>query len=139
MNSGNKFDWCEYYNFANSFSDSDDDAELRSGISRFYYSSFCKCRDFLKDHKKFLGSESKEIMNSQSSKVHAETVNILFNHKDLQPYGAKIGNELSELRRRRNTADYDSSNYNVKSSYVYVKARVKIIFKDLKKLEKLIN
>lgn len=136
MKSKNTFDWCEYYNLANSFSNSNNDAELRTGISRFYYSSFCKCRDFIKDNKKFLGSESKKIMNSPTPDVHSETINILFNHNDLQPYGAKIGNELSELRRRRNKADYDSSNYNVKSNYIYVKARTEIIFKHLNQLKK---
>ena len=37
MSSEEKFDWCEYYNFADSFSSSDNPAELRSGISRLYY------------------------------------------------------------------------------------------------------
>ena len=75
-------------------------------------------------------------MTSPSHEVHAETINILFQHKDLQPYGAKIGNELSELRRRRNKADYDSSSYDAKSNYVFVKARLNIIFNYLNKLEK---
>ena len=51
MSSEEKFDWCEYYNFANSFSSSDNPAELRSGISRFYYSAFCICRDYIIEHR----------------------------------------------------------------------------------------
>lgn len=136
MSSEEKFDWCEYYNFANSFSDSDNPAELRSGISRFYYSGFCTCRDFIINNKKYLNKDNKKIMESENSEVHSETVKTFFEHNDLKPYGKKIGRELSDLRKHRNKADYDSSDYNVKSNYNYVKARLNIIFSNLRKLEK---
>ena len=52
----NNFNWCKYWNLANSYSGSEDDAELRDGISRFYYSAFCTSRNFLIDNKLFLNS-----------------------------------------------------------------------------------
>ena len=39
MNSNN-FDWYEYYELANSYSDEEDNAKLRTGIGRYYYSFF---------------------------------------------------------------------------------------------------
>lgn len=134
-----KFDWCDYYHFANAFKDSEESVELRCGISRFYYSGFCNCRDFIINHKKFLDAESKKIMLSPTSDVHGETVRTLMEHKDLQPYGKKIGRELSELRKRRNKADYSSSEYDVKSEYKFTKARLKIVFDKLEKLERYYN
>ena len=135
MSSEEKFDWCEYYNFADSFSGSDNPAELRSGISRFYYAAFCICRDFLINHKLFLPN-NENIIKSKSSKVHEEVVNTFFNQKFIEKkYGKKIGRELSAMREKRNKADYESSNYAFKQDYLYVKKRAKIIFENLEKLK----
>lgn len=43
MTSDEKFDWYDYYLLAESF-DTDDSAKLRTGINRFYYSSFLESR-----------------------------------------------------------------------------------------------
>lgn len=47
MNKENLFNWCDFYNFADTFSDSNNSAELRSAISRMYYAIFCKSRDYI--------------------------------------------------------------------------------------------
>lgn len=43
MTPNEKFDWYDYYLLAESF-DTDDSAKLRTGINRFYYSSFLESR-----------------------------------------------------------------------------------------------
>ena len=53
MNSNN-FDWYEYYELANSYSDEEDNAKLRTGIGRYYYSSFLESRDFILENNIFL-------------------------------------------------------------------------------------
>ena len=137
MSSKGKFDWCEYYNFADSFSASDNPAELRSAISRFYYSAFCTCRDYIIDHRLWSDDkELEEIMTSKSSKVHEKTYEIFYNNPFLnkQGRGKKIARLLFDLRDKRNDADYKSENYNVKYNYAFVKARTKKLFDELKKL-----
>ena len=130
MSSEEKFDWCEYYNFANSFSGSDNPDELRSGISRFYYSAFC--RDYIIEHGLWSDDEElEEIMTFKSSKVHEKTYEIFYDNPFLnrQRRGRKIARILSDLRDKRNDADYKSEKYNVKHSYVFVKARTKKTFR----------
>ena len=36
----NKFDWYDYYKLANSYSNEEDIAKLRTGRGRYYYSTF---------------------------------------------------------------------------------------------------
>ena len=137
MSSEEKFNWCEYYNFADSFSGSDNPAELRSGISRFYYSAFCICRDYIIEHRLWGNDkELEEIMASKSPKVHEKTSEIFYNNPYLnrQRRGKKIARLLSELRDKRNDADYKSEKYNVKHNYVFVRARTKKLFEEFKKL-----
>ena len=87
MSSEEKFDWCEYYNFADSFSSSDNPAELRSGISRFYYSAFCTCRDYIIEHRLWGDDEELEkIMTSKSSKVHEKTYEIFHDNHFLNSF-----------------------------------------------------
>ena len=50
----NNFDWYEYYELANSYSDEEDIAKLRTGMGRFYYSSFLESRDFILENNLFL-------------------------------------------------------------------------------------
>ena len=137
MSSEEKFDWCEYYNFANSFSGSDNPDELRSGISRFYCSAFCICRDYIIEHGLWSDDEElEEIMTFKSSKVHEKTYEIFYDNPFLnrQRRGRKIARILSDLRDKRNDADYKSEKYNVKHSYAFVKARTKKLFDEFKKL-----
>ena len=127
----NNFNWCKYWNLANSYSGSEDDAELRDGISRFYYSAFCTSRNFLIDNKLFLNSTSKNIMLSNSSKVHGETRNIFENHRNLNynSNGYKISSNLDYLRFYRNMADYDNEiPYDLKTIYNFCKIKSEKVF-----------
>ena len=137
MSSEEIFDWYEFYKVADSFSNSDNPAELRSGISRFYYSAFCTCRDYIIKHRLWGNDdELKQIMNSKSSKVHEKTYEIFRDnpHLNRNRIGRKISRILFELREKRNDADYNSDMYNVKYNYNFVKARTKKLFEEFKKL-----
>ena len=79
MTSDEKFDWYDYYLLAESF-ETDDSAKLRTGINRFYYSSFLESRDYLIENRIFLDRKSKDIMTSASSQVHEETRKIFRKH-----------------------------------------------------------
>ena len=80
MNKENLFNWCDFYNFADTFSDSNNSAELRSAISRMYYAIFCKSRDYIIENNYYLSKDSKKVMNSKTGMVHSETIKILMNH-----------------------------------------------------------
>ncbi len=62
--SNNRFDWCDFWNLGNSYSNENDKAKLRTAISRFYFSSFCISRNHLLKNNIFLDKNSKKIMNS---------------------------------------------------------------------------
>ena len=47
------FDWHEYYELANSFLNEEDIAKLRTGMGRYYYSSFLESRDFILENNCF--------------------------------------------------------------------------------------
>ena len=48
------FDWYGYYELANSYLHEEDIAKLRTGMGRFYYSSFLESRDFILENNLFL-------------------------------------------------------------------------------------
>lgn len=137
MSEKEKFDWCEYYILGKSYQNEKDRAKLRTGINRFYYSSFLKSRDFILENKLFLDRTSKKIMNSKTGKVHEETRHILKKHQKLNftKKGEKIAKELDVLRNYRNIVDYDSDKpKDIELVYNYCKSRAKIIFELLKEL-----
>ena len=47
MSDEKKFDWFEYYKLAKSYNNEKNAAKLRTGIGRFYYSSFLESRDYI--------------------------------------------------------------------------------------------
>ena len=129
MTSDEKFDWYDYYLLAESF-ETDDSAKLRTGINRFYYSSFLESRDYLIENRIFLDRKSKDIMTSASSQVHEETRMIFRNHNSLNTSrkGEMIAGELHELRQYRNMVDYDAKRpEKIKFAYTYCRARAKIV------------
>lgn len=136
MKEDEKFDWYDYYLLAESFQ-SGNPAKLRTGINRYYYSSFLKSRDYLIENKIFLNKKSKDIMTNKSSQVHDETRNIFRNHNLLNTSrkGEIIASELHELRKYRNMVDYDAENpKNIKFAYRYCKSRAKIVLDLLEEL-----
>ena len=44
-----KFDWEEYFNLAQELAGTNEEAKLRSAVSRAYYSAFCLARNYLRD------------------------------------------------------------------------------------------
>lgn len=133
MKQEDKFDWHNYYLLAKSFQ-TGDSAKLRTGINRFYYSSFLESRDYLIENKIFLG---KENMKSKGSIVHDETRKIFKNHHTLNisRKGEIIASELHELRKYRNLVDYDAKKpENIEFAYNYCKSRAKIVLNLLEEL-----
>lgn len=137
MANKDNFDWYEYYKLADSYSIEYDPAKLRTGIGRFYYSSFLESRDFILENNIFLNDFNKNIMQSTSGRVHRETRNTFKNHPLLNASnnGVKIAQKLNVLRKYRNMVDYDSNNpKNLKNAYDRCKLKSKRIFKLLDEL-----
>ena len=132
-----EFDWCDYYELAKSYSKEENEAKLRTGISRFYNSCFCMSRNHLLKNKLFLNKKSKDIMNSTSPEVHNATRNIFQKHPNLNynKKGEKISHELNDLREYRNMVDYDENNpQDIKYAYNSCKSKAKRIFELLNEL-----
>ena len=127
----NKFDWYAYYKLANSYSNEEDIAKLRTGRGRYYYSTFLESRDFILENNVFLDPFNEKIMKSTSGRVHQETRLTFKNHPKLNKNNAcaKIAQSLNVLRKYRNMADYDSRNpKNIKHAYNRCKMKSKKIF-----------
>ena len=137
MSSSDKFDWYEFYKVADSFSNSNNPAELRSGISRFYYAAFGSCKEYIIEHRLWGDDEKlKKDMTEKSAKVHEATAEIFWNNVYLNRHvdGRKIGRILNDIRKKRNDADYKSDKYNVKHAFAVVKSRVDQLFVEFNKL-----
>ena len=88
------FNWKEYINLAEEFVKfSNDEARLRTALSRAYYGAFCLARNKkgFKSYKKS-NVHQKVIMSFKSSYDNDEQL---------------IGKYLDDLRKGRNDADYD--------------------------------
>ena len=111
MKKSEEFKWLEFNNLADSYINQNNDAKQRTGVSRYYYGTFCTIRDFLCENEIFLNTQSKEIMNSKKVDVHGETSKIFRKHEKFQKnnIGKFISKELDKLRKMRNEADYDKS------------------------------
>ena len=127
----NDFDWHEYFELANSYSNEEDIAKLRTGVGRYYYSTFLESRDFILENNMFLNPFNEKIMKSTSGRVHQETRHTFKYHPKLNRNnaGTKISQSLNVLRKYRNMADYDSENpKNIKHVYNRCKIKAKKIF-----------
>lgn len=137
MSDSEQFDWYKYYEHAISYQNENDEAKLRTGIGRFYYSSFLESRDFILENKTFLNNFNKRIMNSKTGRIHQETRHTfdkhpLLNHDNV---GKKIAQRLNILRKYRNMVDYDSKKpKNLKNIYNKCHKRSKKIFELLDEL-----
>lgn len=136
LNEG-KFDWYNYYELAISYKNENNTAKLRTGIGRFYYSTFLESRDFIIGKKLFLDNKSKKTMLSTSGRVHRETRCIFDSHEKLNQThaGRKIAQRLNVLRKYRNMVDYDSEKpKNLRHAYNRCKLKAKRIFEILDEL-----
>ena len=100
-----EFDWCFYLTLAQELGrSSDDEAKLRSSISRAYYAAFCTACNYIScvDRKKLPGDEPvhQYVINYFSGKIHGSKKNNKRN---------KIGSELKRMKADRVKADYDNS------------------------------
>lgn len=104
------FEWIEFFKLADSYTYSNSQAKIRTGISRFYYSAFCKSRNYINSHELYLDNRSEKIMTSKKVDVHAETSKIFRNHEKFcnDCSGVIISKNLDKLRKMRNQADYDN-------------------------------
>ena len=92
------FDWGEYLRLAKELVNKTGEAELRSAISRAYYSIFRRACKFLK---------SKNIPITESGKDHQLVPILLKNRPDLPREAHQLGIHLERLRDDRRRADYD--------------------------------
>ena len=98
------FDWSEYLKLAQELAGDaanspNEEAKLRSSVSRAYYAAFCKARNHLRD---IDGNQIPPKVN-----VHTYVRNQFKNSSDKSR--KKIGNDLNRLRLRRNKADYEDA------------------------------
>lgn len=108
MKQSEEFEWCEFNNLADSYINQSNEAKQRTGVSRYYYGTFCTTRDFLNENDIFLNEKSKKTMHSKRSDVHGETSKIFRKHERFRKnnIGKTISKELDKLRKMRNDADY---------------------------------
>ncbi|MCI0329526.1 MAG: hypothetical protein L0196_01030 [candidate division Zixibacteria bacterium] len=99
------FDWKEFLNLAewlhsNSIVGQSQEAASRSATSRAYFASFCHARNFASDKQGFI--PSKHWQDHVILRKH-------FQNKAMP----EIADDLEELKKWRNTCDYDDSIVNL--------------------------
>lgn len=96
-----------YSKLAIELAKSQDEASMRSAVSRAYYASMHKSRIFAE-------SEGKKFESKGTPDIHKEVVDY-FKHKDGVTYGL-VATKLGRLRRSRNECDYDDRIMNINST-----------------------
>jgi uncharacterized protein (UPF0332 family) len=105
-----KFDWSEYFNLAKELAETSKEAELRSAVSRAYYSAFCLARNYLRDIQQYPRLWRNKTYDINAHQYVAEK--FIYNQSKSQTM-IEIGKDLSRLRRMRNKADYDDTIFNL--------------------------
>ena len=106
-----KFDWSEYFYLAKELAETSEEAELRSAVSRAYYSAFCLARNYLRGLQQYPKLWRKKTYEINSHKYVAEK--FIYNQSKSQIM-IEIGKDLSRLRKMRNKADYEDTMFNLK-------------------------
>ena len=106
-----KFDWSEYFNLAKELAATSKEAELRSAVSRSYYSAFCLARNYLRDIQQYPRLWRNITYDINAHKYVAEK--FIYNQSKSQIM-IEIGKDLSRLRKMRNKADYEDTMFNLK-------------------------
>jgi uncharacterized protein (UPF0332 family) len=106
-----KFDWSEYFNLAKELAETSKEAELRSAVSRAYYSAFCLARNYLRDIQQDPKLWRKKTYDINAHQYVAEK--FIYNQSKSQIM-IEIGKDLSRLRKMRNKADYEDTMFNLK-------------------------
>ncbi|MCU0546237.1 MAG: HEPN domain-containing protein [Oscillatoriaceae cyanobacterium Prado104] len=115
-----KFDWSEYLNLAQELAASNEEAKLRSAISRAYYSVFCLARNYLRDILQDPRLSRNKTYDINDHQYVADE--FIFNRSKAKKL-IKIGENLSRLRQFRNKADYADTVFTLS---IYVKTALKI-------------
>ena len=97
------FDWRDFFNLAEELSNRNDEACIRSAISRYYYSAFFSARYYLVEIK----GENQFLTRRR---IHTKLYEYLKNSDDDNE--AELGELLEILFEKRNCADYDWQNTN---------------------------
>ncbi len=106
-----KFDWSEYFNLAKELAETSKEAELRSAVSRAYYSAFCLARNYLRDIQQYPRLWRNITYDINAHKYVAEK--FIYNQSKSQTM-IEIGKDLNRLRKMRNKADYEDTMFNLK-------------------------
>ena len=106
-----KFDWSEYFNLAKELAETSKEAELRSAVSRAYYSAFCLARNYLRDIQQDPKLWRQKTYDINAHQYVAEKFS--YNQSKSQIM-IEIGKDLSRLRKMRNKADYEDTMFNLK-------------------------
>ncbi|WP_449416999.1 HEPN domain-containing protein [Phormidium nigroviride] len=111
------FDWSEYFNLAQELaaissnnSTANQEAKLRSAVSRAYYAVFCLARNYLRDVEQDPRLSSNKTYDINDHQYVAEE--FIFNHLKSQKI-TDIGRDLTRLRQMRNKADYADTIFNL--------------------------
>ncbi|MHC1594076.1 MAG: hypothetical protein ACXQT2_02070, partial [Methanotrichaceae archaeon] len=96
------FEWIQYLNLAKELARSDnDEAKLRSSISRAYYAAFCNAKNYLEDV---------DHQNVPKDQAHSFVINYFKGYdegrKKKSNRRRKIGFDLERMRNKRVMADY---------------------------------
>lgn len=95
------FSWKHYISLATELCSRTDEPALRSAISRAYYGAFCYSRNYLVNKSRISSSR-----NDQAA-IHKTVIDYFIDSEDEDENTA--GEYLSNLRKKRNEADYDTN------------------------------
>jgi uncharacterized protein (UPF0332 family) len=106
-----KFDWSEYFYLAKELAETSEEAELRSAVSRAYYSAFCLARNYWRDIQ-----QDPRLSRNKTNDINDHQYvakEFIYNQSKSQPM-IEIGKDLTRLRIMRNKADYEATIFNLK-------------------------
>jgi uncharacterized protein (UPF0332 family) len=124
------FDWTQYLFLAqellkDSLSSSNNEAMLRSGISRAYYAAFCSARNFLRDQRK-------KVIPS-TAQAHGIVKGIF--EGSTNTLELEIATDLDRLRIDRNKADCEDAVHGLDSMSKFALRNCQNIFLNLRALQ----
>ena len=101
-----KFDWSEYFYLAKELAETSEEAELRSAVSRAYYSAFCLARNYLRDIQL---DPRLSWHKTYDINAHQYVAEEFIYHQSKSQIMIEIGKDLTRLRIMRNKADYEDT------------------------------
>jgi uncharacterized protein (UPF0332 family) len=105
-----KFDWSEYLNLAQELAGTKVEANLRSAVSRAYYSVFCLARNYLRDIEQDPRLSRNKTYDINDHQYVAEE---FIHNRSKSQIMIEIGKDLTRLRKMRNQADYEDTMFNL--------------------------